>query len=92
VYSGGRYLDLLPAGGGKGTAVRYLAARLGLPLEAVLTCGDSGNDREMLTMGCHAATVSNHGPELADLGGALYRARLPYAGGVHEAMQHFGLV
>lgn len=92
VYSGGRFLDLLPPGGGKGTAVRYLADQLGLPLDAVLTCGDSGNDREMLLLGCKSAIVSNHEPELDDLVGRLYRSNAPYAAGVHEALHHYGLM
>jgi sucrose-phosphate synthase len=37
VYSGGRHLDLLPLGGGKDAAVRFLAERLQLPLDRVVT-------------------------------------------------------
>lgn len=92
VYSSGRDLDFVPVGGGKGNAVRYLAGRLGLTLDAVVCCGDSGNDLDMLTMGCPAAVVANAQPELAHTAAPVYRAKAAYAAGVHEAMAHFGLL
>ena len=76
-----------------GNAVHYLAKRLRLPLASVITCGDSGNDREMLALGCKAAIVSNHEAELTDLvGQGVYRTRAPYAAGVHEALRHYGVL
>lgn len=92
VYSSGRDLDFVPVGGGKGNAVRYLAGRFGLPLGAVVCCGDSGNDLDMLTMGFPAALVANAQPELARTAAPIYRAKAAYAAGVHEAMAHFGLL
>lgn len=91
VYSSGRDLDILPLRAGKGNALRYLATRLGIPLANVLTCGDSGNDLDMLCLGGPAAIMSNAQPELqsAVLPGA-HRCRAPFAGGIQEAMEHFG--
>lgn len=91
IYSSGRDLDVVPIRSGKGNAVRYVAERLGIPPEGVLACGDSGNDLDMLAMGGSAVVVANAQPELlasAPLGA--YRARAPYAAGIHEALVHFG--
>lgn len=90
IYSSGRDLDFVPAGSGKGNAVRHVASRLGVPMSDVVTCGDSGNDREMLALGCPAAVVANHQPELLPMPGAIYRARGAYAAGVREALMHYG--
>lgn len=91
VYSSGKDLDLLPPGAGKANAVRYLARRLGLPLSAVLCCGDSGNDRDMLLLPGPSAVVANAHPELAQgLPASVYRARSAFAAGVQEALGYFG--
>ncbi|HEY9720849.1 MAG TPA: HAD-IIB family hydrolase [Oscillatoriaceae cyanobacterium] len=90
VTSSGRDLDVLPAGAGKGNAVRYLAASWGVPLDRVFTVGDSGNDLEMLTLGCLAAMVGNAQPELATAPACVYRASGAYALGVREALEHYG--
>ncbi|HEY9857284.1 MAG TPA: HAD-IIB family hydrolase [Stenomitos sp.] len=91
VYSSRRGLDLIPAHGGKGNAVRCLARYLGLPLSRVLACGDSGNDRDMLALGCLAAIVANAQPELQDdLPDHVYRAKSAFVGGVMDALEHYG--
>lgn len=91
IYSSGRDLDIVPELSGKGNAVRYLSRRLGLGPTAVLTCGDSGNDLDMLTMGFLAATPGNALAEVRNLAGeAIYHARGSYAHGVREALEHFG--
>lgn len=90
VASSGRDLDVLPESGGKAAAVGYLGRRLGVPPARTLVCGDSGNDRDMLTMGALSAVVANAQPELADLPPAVYRCRGACAAGVHEALRHYG--
>lgn len=90
VTSSGRDLDVLPAGAGKGNAVRYLAACWSVPLERVFTAGDSGNDLEMLTLGCPAAMVANAQLELQAAPSFVYRASGAYASGVREALVHYG--
>lgn len=90
VTTAGRHLDVLPARAGKGRAVGYVARRLGVPLERVLTVGDSGNDRDLLAHGGPAALVGNALPELVAAAPAgAYRARGRHAAGVLEALEHF---
>lgn len=91
VYSSGRDLDILPSRAGKGNALRHLTSRLGLPLSQVLTCGDSGNDHDMLSLGGPAAVMANAQAELAAAPppGA-YVCRAAFAGGILEALAHYG--
>jgi Cof subfamily protein (haloacid dehalogenase superfamily) len=42
------YLEMIPAEASKGTALRHLAAHLGIPLERVIAVGDQENDLEMI--------------------------------------------
>ncbi len=91
VYSSGRDLDILPTRAGKGNALRYLAAIVGLPHSRLLTCGDSGNDWDMLSLGGPAAVMANAQPELVHsppLGA--YRCQGEYAAGILEALVHYG--
>lgn len=90
VYSSRRDLDLVPAAASKGSAVRHVARLLGIPSARILACGDSGNDRELLTMGTPAAMVANAQQELADLPRDVYRCATPYASGILEALGYFG--
>lgn len=92
VFSQGKYLDVLPVRASKGLAVRFLALRLGLPLECFLVAGDSGNDLEMLVGDTMAVVVGNHKPELEELRGRerVYFASAPFAGGILEGIEHYG--
>jgi sucrose-phosphate synthase len=91
VFSQGKFLDVLPVRASKGLAVRFLAFRLGLPLESFLVAGDSGNDLEMLVGDTMAVVVGNHKPELEELRGRdrVYFASAPYAGGILEGIEHY---
>jgi hypothetical protein len=42
------YLEFMPLGVTKSTGLGFLAARLGIPMSAVMACGDQANDLEML--------------------------------------------
>ncbi len=92
VFSQGKFLDVLPVRASKGLAVRFLALRLGLPLESFLVAGDSGNDLEMLVGDTMAVVVGNHKPELEELRGRdrVYFASAPYAGGILEGIAGYG--
>lgn len=91
IFSSNRDVDILPKGGGKGEALKFLINKYADKDTNVLVAGDSGNDLDMLQAGYPAVIVSNARPELADLKGTdkLFRANYPYADGILEAWQHF---
>jgi sucrose-phosphate synthase len=87
----GHYLDIMPGDGGKGAPVDFLARRLGIPQNHIITAGDSGNDRDLLDRGWFSVVVANHAPELTDLAGTsdVYFASRPAAAGVLEGLSRF---
>lgn len=91
IFSSNRDVDILPKGGGKGEALKFLIKKYADKETNVLVAGDSGNDLDMLQAGYPAVIVSNAGPDLAVLEGndKLFRANYPYAEGILEAWQHF---
>lgn len=93
LHSAGRFLDVLPAGVSKGSAVRFAAGRLGVPLSRVIVAGDTGNDRDMLLCGARAVLVANYAPELSDLAAHpdVYTAAAPHAAGILEGLSHYGV-
>ncbi|MGL5839562.1 MAG: HAD-IIB family hydrolase [Sphingorhabdus sp.] len=88
IFSHGRFLDILPARGGKGEAMCWVADRLGLPLSAVHAAGDSGNDFDMLEACPNAILVANHSVELTPLisRAGVRVAERPHAGGIVDLM------
>ena len=91
IHSHGQYVDLLPVHASKGKAVRYIASRWGLPMDRLVTVGDSGNDEEMLSGDACAIVVGNYSPELESLRG-FPRIRFvdgKYARGVIEGLDHY---
>lgn len=91
IYSGGRDLDILPAGSGKGTALEYILDKFNSRGAKILVAGDSGNDKEMLTLGHPSVMVGNAQPELLDCPEStmIFRASKACAGGIQEAWTHF---
>jgi sucrose-phosphate synthase len=91
VYSHQAYLDLLPVRASKGQAIRYLAYKWGLPLNAFLVAGDSGNDIEMMLGDTLGVIVGNHSPEIRSLRGRhqVYFAGRHYALGILEGIDHY---
>jgi sucrose-phosphate synthase len=94
IYSHQKYLDVLPYRASKGKAIRYLSYKWEIPLRNFLTCGDSGNDEEMLRGEPLGIIVGNHSPELDALKGAkrIYFAKRALAGGILEGIQKYGFV
>ncbi|MGH2512107.1 MAG: HAD-IIB family hydrolase [Candidatus Limnocylindrales bacterium] len=89
-YSERRYLDVLPAGAGKGHAARCVVESWGLRPGVVMVFGDSGNDLQMFEMGYSGTVVANAEPELiAALGPSVYRSALAYADGVLDGIRHW---
>lgn len=93
LHSAGEFLDVLPEGVDKGSAVRFFAGHAGLGLDRIIVAGDTGNDRDMLLSGARAILVANHSPEVADLARqpGVYAAHGSHAAGILEGMRHFGI-
>jgi len=95
VYSGQRFLDVLPRHASKGRALAWLAQHLGIPPAAILVAGDSGNDSGMfLLRGVRGILVENAQPELleATVGRDVYTASGIIAEGVLDGLRHFGVI
>lgn len=92
-FSHGHYLDILPRRASKGRAVRYLASKLNVPLNQVVTFGDSGNDYDMLNGPMKSVVVSNHSEELEPLRGRknTYFSDKPAASGILDGLNFFGV-
>ena len=93
LVSGGRYLDVLPAGVNKGTTLLALLEWLEVAPQRVLTAGDSLNDLAMFETGLASVMVANaepglvsHLPRLP----ATYQATAEGCQGVVEGLHYFG--
>jgi sucrose-phosphate synthase len=62
IHSGGRNLDVIPNTAGKHAPVLHLAERLSVPLDAILTAGDSLNDLDLLEATRRSIVVGNADP------------------------------
>ncbi|MFD1032038.1 HAD-IIB family hydrolase [Metaplanococcus flavidus] len=91
IFSGGRDLDILPAESGKGAALQYILDKFNAHEAKMLVAGDSGNDKEMLTMGLPSVIVGNAQPELRESPDSpmIFRASKVCAGGIQEAWNYF---
>jgi sucrose-phosphate synthase len=91
VFSHGMYLDVLPMRASKGSAIRYLADKWGIPVDSILVAGDSGNDEEMLSGNTLGVVVGNHSAELEVLRNRerIYFAEGHYAWGILEGIEHY---
>jgi sucrose-phosphate synthase len=83
------YLDFLPFRASKGSAVRYLSYKWKMPLENIITAGNSGNDKDMLKGKANGIVVANYSAELEELkkSKSIYFAKFPLAKGVLEGIQ-----
>ena len=64
VFSEDTYLEILPLGVSKGTALSAMLELEGIDPAEVVAIGDAPNDREMLTLAGLGVAVSNGAPEL----------------------------
>ncbi len=88
VYSAGRFLDVLPRSVGKRAAARCLLARWQVDHRAVVTAGDTGNDRDLLRLGGYGIVVGNASAELRTLRGPrIIHAMRTHADGVLEGLR-----
>ena len=63
-YSQPTFLEITPDGADKGTAIRHLAAHLGIPLSRVAAIGDGANDIGMFRIVGLAVAMGNAVPEV----------------------------
>ncbi|MEZ5176428.1 MAG: HAD-IIB family hydrolase [Acidimicrobiia bacterium] len=93
VASAERFLDIVPSRSGKGGAVRFLAERLNLGMDQVVTAGDTGNDLDMMppALEVRSIAVGNATEELRHHeASGLYHADAPFAAGIREGLVHYG--
>ena len=94
IYSSNQYLDILPIGVNKATALQQLCTYWNLPATDIITAGDSGNDIAMLA-NYKGIIVGNASTELLEwqansTNSNLYLAQASQAAGIYEGLQHFG--
>lgn len=92
VYSCGKYLDVLPKRAGKRQAVEFFSRLWNVERNAILTCGDSGNDLDMLTdPRFYGVAVGNAEDDLLEVleTDTVHASELPYAAGVLEGAEAF---
>ncbi len=75
VFSERDFLELLPWGVSKGTALRTVCAALGVRLEEMVAVGDNPNDVEMLQAAGLGVAVANAHPQVREVAGYVTRAR-----------------
>lgn len=94
VFSGGKFLDILPLRASKGKAIRYLSYRWNILRKNIIVAGDSGNDEEMLKGEMRGIVVSNYSSELESLREEkrIYFSRKPFAAGIIEGMEHYNFI
>jgi sucrose-phosphate synthase len=92
LVSFGQFLDVVPSRASKGQALRYVALRLGIPLEQVLVAGGSGADEDMMRGNTLAVVVSNrHDEELSSLVDLerVYFSNQSHAAGLLDAIEYY---
>lgn len=86
-----KYLDFLPIRASKGNAVRYLSYKWKVPMERIVTAGNSGNDIDMLKGRMKGIVVGNYSAEMEEL----KKQKLIYFSGGHlsegvlEGLKHY---
>ncbi|MBI1321411.1 MAG: HAD-IIB family hydrolase [Candidatus Hydrogenedens sp.] len=94
IFSHDVYIDILPQRASKGKAVRYLSGKWNVPIERIVTAGDSGNDIDMLKGKTAGIVVSNYSSELEPLKSSpssrIYFAKEACAAGILDGLRHYG--
>ena len=77
------------AGVNKGSGIRFLAERLGIPMELTMACGDSENDLSMLEVAAVAVAMENAKPAVKEA--ATFITLSNEESGVAHAIEKFAL-
>ncbi|WP_245617630.1 HAD-IIB family hydrolase [Siansivirga zeaxanthinifaciens] len=95
VYSGEKFLDILPKWANKGNALQWLLQKLDLTTENVLVAGDSGNDSAMFNLdGIKGIVVANAHEELYKFTKhrQIYHSEGNFGDGVIEGLVYYGIL
>lgn len=95
VYSGDKFLDILPKWANKGNALIWLLKKLDLKSHNVLVAGDSGNDSAMFRVkGVKGIVVANAHEELYKFTKhrEVYHAESEYGDGIIEGLIFFEIL
>lgn len=85
--SGIDVVEIMPLGVSKLTTLQKLCACYGILMEETVSCGDSGNDYEMITHSGLGCCMANGVPELKKAAG--YVCQKEYSYGVLEVIERF---
>ncbi|MFI0428102.1 HAD-IIB family hydrolase [Mariniflexile sp. HMF6888] len=95
VYSGEKFLDILPKWANKGNALQWLLNKLDIKSNTTLVAGDSGNDSAMFDMvDVKGIVVANAHEELYRYTKhrQVYHSECDYDNGVVEGLIYYGLL
>ncbi|MBU3821744.1 HAD-IIB family hydrolase [Flavobacteriaceae bacterium XHP0103] len=95
VYSGNKFLDVLPKWANKGNALQWLLNKLKIKAKNTLVAGDSGNDSAMFNMeNIKGIVVANAHQELYKFTKyrQIYHAEKNYGDGVIEGLVYYGVL
>lgn len=95
VYSGNKFLDVLPKWANKGNALQWLLNKLDIEAKNTLVAGDSGNDSAMFNMeNVKGIVVANAHEELYKFTKyrQIYHAEKDYGDGVIEGLIYYGIL
>ncbi len=93
IFSANKYLDIIPEKAGKGEAAKHVARHMGVLPANVVTCGDTGNDLDMMRpeLGFRSIVVGNATTELSAIEGhRIYHAKQHFAAGILEGLIQIG--
>ncbi|SFD21498.1 HAD-IIB family hydrolase [Algibacter pectinivorans] len=95
VYSGDKYLDILPKFANKGNALQWLTKKLDIKPESVLVAGDSGNDSAMFDLpDVKGIVVANAHEELYQYTKhrQVYHTEKEKSDGIIEGLVYYGIL
>lgn len=95
VYSGNKFLDILPKWANKGNALQWLLKKLDINVSETLVAGDSGNDTAMFNLkGVKGIVVANAHEELYKFTKhkQVYHAECAYDDGIVEGLIYYNVL
>ncbi|MFT3949797.1 MAG: HAD-IIB family hydrolase [Agriterribacter sp.] len=95
IMSADKFADVMPGGVNKGNTLKQYIELLNYPAGEVLVAGDTFNDLSLFETGYKAIAVGNSEPGLISATKDkpnVYHAKNEGAGGILEAMKHFGFI